>query len=242
MQPVRRAGTSKQSAMRILSRQRLGLRGSKVAKRAAFRSRTLPSCGRAAFSGCQSASNFDPDRRPILTPLSHGFGWCARIVGHPDLEKIDAAPADEVGRRAGAGNGDTVPARRNIVAGAAIVDYFAGYILRHRLARASRKHGFSGISHLVNWRRGRDSNPRYGCPYAAFRVRCIQPLCHLSGARKEPEKAPIERLLSNQAGQDRQGLDAVYCVRPPKTRPQTQRRCPTPLNSTASTRNCAALR
>jgi hypothetical protein len=29
-------------------------------------------------------------------------------------------------------------------------------------------------------RRGRDSNPRYGCPYAAFRVRCIQPLCHLS--------------------------------------------------------------
>ena len=25
------------------------------------------------------------------------------------------------------------------------------------------------------------SNPRYGCPYAAFRVRCIQPLCHLSG-------------------------------------------------------------
>ena len=31
-----------------------------------------------------------------------------------------------------------------------------------------------------NWRRGRDSNPRYGCPYAAFRVRCIRPLCHLS--------------------------------------------------------------
>jgi transposase len=32
-----------------------------------------------------------------------------------------------------------------------------------------------------SWRRGRDSNPRYGYPYAAFRVRCIQPLCHLSG-------------------------------------------------------------
>src|SRR3974390_686858 len=31
------------------------------------------------------------------------------------------------------------------------------------------------------WRRGRDSNPRYGCPYAAFRVRCDRPLCHLSG-------------------------------------------------------------
>src|SRR5690242_7354598 len=24
------------------------------------------------------------------------------------------------------------------------------------------------------WRRGRDSNPRYGCPYSAFRVRCDQ--------------------------------------------------------------------
>src|SRR5829696_6278332 len=34
------------------------------------------------------------------------------------------------------------------------------------------------------WRRGGDSNSRYGCPYAAFRVRCIQPLCHLSGGRK----------------------------------------------------------
>ena len=33
------------------------------------------------------------------------------------------------------------------------------------------------------WRRGGDSNPRYGCPYAAFRVRCFQPLSHLSAAR-----------------------------------------------------------
>ena len=30
------------------------------------------------------------------------------------------------------------------------------------------------------WRRGRDSNPRTACTYAAFRVRCIRPLCHLS--------------------------------------------------------------
>ena len=29
-------------------------------------------------------------------------------------------------------------------------------------------------------RRGWDSNPRYGCPYAAFRVRCFRPLSHLS--------------------------------------------------------------
>ncbi len=30
------------------------------------------------------------------------------------------------------------------------------------------------------WRRGRDLNPRCPCRHAAFRVRCIQPLCHLS--------------------------------------------------------------
>lgn len=30
------------------------------------------------------------------------------------------------------------------------------------------------------WRRGWDSNPRYGYPYTAFRVRRIRPLCHLS--------------------------------------------------------------
>jgi hypothetical protein len=42
---------------------------------------------------------------------------------------------------------------------------------------------------LAHWRRGRDSNPRYPCEYAAFRVRCFQPLSHLSGARNGPEKA-----------------------------------------------------
>ena len=36
--------------------------------------------------------------------------------------------------------------------------------------------------HLEAWRRGRDSNPRYPCEYAAFRVRCFQPLSHLSEA------------------------------------------------------------
>ncbi len=32
----------------------------------------------------------------------------------------------------------------------------------------------------LKWRRGGDSNPRYPCEYAAFRVRCFQPLSHLS--------------------------------------------------------------
>src|SRR5579863_8924302 len=30
------------------------------------------------------------------------------------------------------------------------------------------------------WRTGWDLNPRYACTYAAFRVRCLQPLDHLS--------------------------------------------------------------
>jgi site-specific DNA recombinase len=44
--------------------------------------------------------------------------------------------------------------------------------------------GKSGVNSVptqgLKWRRGRDSNPRYSCPYAAFRVRCFQPLSHLS--------------------------------------------------------------
>ena len=30
------------------------------------------------------------------------------------------------------------------------------------------------------WRRGRDSNPRYGCPHTCFRDKPVQPLLHLS--------------------------------------------------------------
>src|SRR6266699_5902151 len=42
----------------------------------------------------------------------------------------------------------------------------------------------------VIWRRGRDSNPRYGYPYAAFRVRCFQPLSHLSAGPRAGVSAP----------------------------------------------------
>src|SRR3989442_7287287 len=47
------------------------------------------------------------------------------------------------------------------------------------------------------WRRGRDSNPRYGYPYAAFRVRCFQPLSHLSVAAKGAN-IPVGRRLCIQ--------------------------------------------
>ncbi len=43
----------------------------------------------------------------------------------------------------------------------------------------------------LNWRRGGDSNPRYPYEYAAFRVRCFQPLSHLSRSRVvDPQKGP----------------------------------------------------
>ena len=53
------------------------------------------------------------------------------------------------------------------------------------------------------WRRGRDSNPRYGYPYAAFRVRCFQPLSHLSVAAKR--WAPAGRALCIQRPRVKQG-------------------------------------
>ena len=42
---------------------------------------------------------------------------------------------------------------------------------------------FYGVVWTQRWRRKRDSNPRWACTHAAFRVRCIQPLCHLSAGR-----------------------------------------------------------
>src|SRR5262245_56165772 len=51
------------------------------------------------------------------------------------------------------------------------------------------------VSAKQGWRRGRDSNPRYSCPYAAFRVRCFQPLSHLSVAAN-PRKRIANALCS----------------------------------------------
>ena len=36
---------------------------------------------------------------------------------------------------------------------------------------------------------GGDSNPRWACTHAAFRVRYNQPLCHLSAGRLDETKA-----------------------------------------------------
>ncbi len=58
-----------------------------------------------------------------------------------------------------------------------------GNLLRTLAGAAGVKSATGGVpTSVLNWRRGRDSNPRYSCPYAAFRVRCFQPLSHLSAA------------------------------------------------------------
>ena len=43
------------------------------------------------------------------------------------------------------------------------------------------------------WRREGDSNPRYGCPYAGFRIRCFRPLSHLSKVTLSQGVRPILR-------------------------------------------------
>ena len=76
-----------------------------------------------------------------------------------------------------------------------------GHLLGHDTADKKRCRSSAGYSQ--SWRRGRDSNPRYGCPYAAFRVRCIQPLCHLSKPLRlldnpkfaQPRKGSVATLL-----------------------------------------------
>ena len=51
--------------------------------------------------------------------------------------------------------------------------------LLRRLIKAQKKSDRITLS-LQLWRKGRDSNPRYSCPYTAFRVRPDRPLRHLS--------------------------------------------------------------
>ena len=51
-----------------------------------------------------------------------------------------------------------------------------------------------------SWRRGWDLNPRYPCRYAAFRVRCIRPLCHLSAGTNCEVRAGVLITARNWAG------------------------------------------
>src|SRR6267143_1370969 len=56
------------------------------------------------------------------------------------------------------------------------------------------------INDLQKWRRGWDSNPRYGFPYARFRGEYFQPLSHLSAVVADFIVA--ERYVFRQSGAD----------------------------------------
>src|SRR5258708_36995353 len=60
----------------------------------------------------------------------------------------------------------------------------------------------------ASWRRGRDSNPRYGYPYAAFRVRCFQPLSHLSVAAEGANILSVGGYVSNATRLNKNGLSS----------------------------------
>jgi hypothetical protein len=55
------------------------------------------------------------------------------------------------------------------------------------------------------WRRERDSNPRYGFPYAGFQDRCHQPLGHLSAA-DQSLSGRCQKLIVSQDGLAPQSL------------------------------------
>src|SRR5690242_19259442 len=76
---------------------------------------------------------------------------------------------------------------------------------------------------LRTWRRGWDSNPRYGSPYARFRGEYFQPLSHLSAATqamvtKGFVRGQLSRRESQQlTGYGRQfkiGIPVSYASRP----------------------------
>ncbi len=69
-----------------------------------------------------------------------------------------------------------------------------GDLLRTLAAASGVKSATPGVrSSVPNWRRGRDSNPRYACAYSAFRVRRDRPLCHLSAGRVGKARRPEAR-------------------------------------------------
>src|ERR1019366_1237954 len=137
----------------------------------------LPSPLREGVLGVQEEPQGEALRFPAgeapepYTQRKHPGPARDKSPGHPDLEKVHAAPADQIGRRAGAPNGGTVPSPPVIGAAATVVDYIVDYIegftLRHWPALASRKRDLSGISNLLNWRSGKITGGEGGI-FAAF--------------------------------------------------------------------------
>ncbi len=72
------------------------------------------------------------------------------------------------------------------------------------------------LASRAGWRRGRDSNPRYGFPYAGLANLCLQPLGHLSVRHRQPparaaripSEAGAERVAEAQPSEAAQGAPA----------------------------------
>ena len=75
--------------------------------------------------------------------------------------------------------GENCPPVKSWRAKRVILCIYELWSLLRRLIKAQKKSDRITLS-LQLWRKGRDSNPRYSCPYTAFRVRPDRPLRHLS--------------------------------------------------------------
>ncbi len=65
-------------------------------------------------------------------------------------------------------------------------------LLRTLIATKGGKSAGIGVPGFIpKWRRGWDSNPRYGYPHTAFRVRRFRPLSHLSARSARDNPAPV---------------------------------------------------
>ena len=81
----------------------------------------------------------------------------------------------------------------------------------------------------AGWRRGGDSNPRWACTHAAFRVRYNQPLCHLSLVPKSGGRPPGGWRCSRRGRRDRQAPDDE--IQPPAHRDAAKSAPHTPSGS-----------
>src|SRR5690606_9246062 len=125
-----------------------------------------------------------------LKPLGHLSGRRTLAPGRPALDLpiggAARAPAARAADRAGACTRGPTPAKR----------------ARSRTWQVSGSPGQR--CRFTSWRRGRDSNPRYGFPYAGLANLCLPPLGHLSaregGQHSCRSRTPLRRRGGGEAG------------------------------------------
>src|SRR6267143_2214136 len=89
-----------------------------------------------------------------------------------------------------------------------------------QVSHQHRHYEFKGrkINDLQKWRRGWDSNPRYGFPHARFRGECFQPLSHLSAVVADLIVAEQWARANQYARQiaPQEIANVIYCLRATK--------------------------